>query len=1432
MKHRKLLSMLLALVMVLSLAPTAVFADGNGSDDPAATTHDGKVYVVGTEDEELNENDPALYDSGTYTRADMDSADEYLTKQFDWTDKDAGEGVITLKMKLNENKESTGTALYVFTTCCGHGFSKEIAQKNLEFLLEHYERVDVVVVTGTRAMPGSRLYSYLTGYADIHIVEDVGTNYLALLNGTYTGSDWNGWKGITSKNWTYLGGHFSRSIYTALYAYLAGMNNAMALASNPTETLTETELVRKPDAIYVSFDGFLGHGIETASDANLVAPYGVPYSLNFSSWNANNIYNGCITYPDINYDCWNILYDYDVNGKYHSFGSFAGEPASADGWTADDSGKPEFVFYYENRNRNSTLGLEDAINTLDTGLHYRMWNELLALADPSLLAKMKDNADDPITIGGIPTDHLWNGETRTVYNAEDGSGYLSKLGGWISFDGYDYGYYRIKDTPYLFDYSQGDDFDAVNQSADNSPKSIVLKDTFSSYFSRFSTAGAIEWQAEPADGAQVNIIQTSGSVTFAAVAYQAGTEITFRIPVRCNSNTTGKFQWVDTNQSASLTVDRDNGTTNTYDITSPKAHLEKYKISITKYWRMPTDDRTPVTIHLLADGVEVKSDTYNPSSSGSAVREYSLPMYRDGKKIEYTVVEDPNEAYLTEYSKSENGASLNFTVTNYTKTTYHVEKVWDDNDDEDGIRPESITVVLWRGEDYRNLDEKVTEQVVTPNEEGKWEYTFTDLPKYSNNNKPYYYGASEEAVDGYKRTYDRYGGNKTVITNKHTPVKVYFAAEKVWNDGKNLDGMRPEEITITLLADGNPVQSVHPTYFQYAGEGIPDNVWRAFFSPVPKYNKDGTEIEYTAVEESVSGYRSELSIEQKWYGSTTLTQSTAFIFTNTQMVTIRGAKTWDDIDNRDGLRPDSITINLMNGDAMVETKTVTADDGWAWSFTVPKYDKDGAEINYTIEEKPVTGYTATVSGYNVTNTRDLGTLKIVKTATGAQVPAGTTFTITGTPVAKDVTFETVTVTYADFTDGVYTLENVPTGDYTVTEAVDGAAVDGYTLTVSGNGAEQQIDKGETVEFAIENAYELDLGTLKIVKTATGAQTPDGTRFTITGTPVAKDVTFETRTVRYADFENGVYTLEIPTGTYTVTENTDDATLAGYKLTVTGDNGATKTLEKNGTVKFTILNKYERTPSIPDNPTPPPTPELNTKDHYAYIIGYPDGEVKPNGTITRAETVTIFFRMLTDESRDAIWSTENSFTDVQLTEWFNNAISTMENGGIINGYPDGSFHPNGNITRAEFAAMAIRFFQDAKVGPSKFSDTIGHWAAEAISKAQNEGLIMGYPDGTFHPDQPITRAEAMTIFNRVLKRAPHKDHLVANMIQWPDNMNKAVWYYADVQEATNSHTYTMSDTTTSAHEIWQKLLPVRDWEAFEKAWSTAHSASNPGEVVNN
>ena len=257
------------------------------------------------------------------------------------------------------------------------------------------------------------------------------------------------------------------------------------------------------------------------------------------------------------------------------------------------------------------------------------------------------------------------------------------------------------------------------------------------------------------------------------------------------------------------------------------------------------------------------------------------------------------------------------------------------------------------------------------------------------------------------------------------------------------------------------------------------------------------------------------------------------------------------------------------------------------------------------------------------------------------------------------------------------------------------------------------------------------------------------------------------------------------------------------------------------------------PDNPDNPDAPNRPGLDKGGHYAYIIGYPDGLVHPEYQITRAESTTIFFRMLLEESRQYYWSQVNPYPDVAPYQWFNNAISTMTNAGIVEGYPDGSFRPDGNITRAEFAAMAVRFFtgEDAEVSDNVFPDVQDHWANYEINLAYAHDLIQGYPDGTFKPDQEITRAEAITIVNRVLERYPHKDHLLEDMIRWPDNMDESIWYYADVQEATNSHVFDMHrDEKPLPHEHWTSLLPVRDWAALERSWSEYNSSHNPGEIV--
>ena len=329
--------------------------------------------------------------------------------------------------------------------------------------------------------------------------------------------------------------------------------------------------------------------------------------------------------------------------------------------------------------------------------------------------------------------------------------------------------------------------------------------------------------------------------------------------------------------------------------------------------------------------------------------------------------------------------------------------------------------------------------------------------------------------------------------------------------------------------------------------------------------------------------------------------------------------------------------------------------------------------------------------------------------------------------------------------------------------------------------------------------------------------------------------------------NGGYTAtENPDGTYTIElgnlEANETVTItATYKvLRADASSDLTNAVKVNGTNPGGGENPtdQDKTPETPVNPYHPPIrppedpdkPELNTEDHYAYIVGYEDGSVQPEGDITRAEVATIFFRLLTEESRNEYWSQTNPYSDVSADDWFNNAVSTLTNAGVLDGYEDGTFKPNGNITRAEFATITARFFEATYDGENLFPDIEGHWAQDYINEAANAGIVNGYEDGTFRPQQYITRAEAVTMVNRTIERHPDADHLLDDMITWPDNPETA-WYYEQIQEATNSHEYTMNtDDEQNPYEIWTKLLPNRDWSELEKEWSDANDGAGSGEVV--
>ena len=494
---------------------------------------------------------------------------------------------------------------------------------------------------------------------------------------------------------------------------------------------------------------------------------------------------------------------------------------------------------------------------------------------------------------------------------------------------------------------------------------------------------------------------------------------------------------------------------------------------------------------------------------------------------------------------------------------------------------------------------------------------------------------------------------------------------------------------------------------------------------------------------------------------------------------------------------------------------------------------DGYNLATTYEEastEPViilVGKDGKTARATVTNeyTKPSGTLKITKVFEGLSEgvePSSLSFKITG---PKSYTGP-ADIILADFQKNdkgeyIYTDTKVPVGQYSIEETA--AAVEGYRLTGTAYDMRSAsvLKTGDVAAFTVTNSYEAlpGVATITVTKSFKGiseSKLPKNLTITVAGGEESYTLKLnaDPNAQEYAPtadsaFPTYTWILEnVPAGAYTVTEDKGSAKVSGYNLSVTGD-GKTITLADGAEGAFELGNAYsDKKPSVGPSVVPE---QLNGEDHYAYIIGYPDGLVKPNGNITRAEVATIFFRLLTEEVREANLISSNSFGDVEYGMWFNTAISTMARMGIVNGYPDGDFHPNANITRAEFAAIAARFDKVTSSEGTDFSDILGHWAQAEIQRAANRGWINGYPDGTFRPERLATRAEVATMINRVLIRDPEEpEDLLDNMVKWPDNMDTDAWYYMDVQEATNTHEY---ERVTKPTETWIKMLENPDWTRY-------------------
>ena len=414
------------------------------------------------------------------------------------------------------------------------------------------------------------------------------------------------------------------------------------------------------------------------------------------------------------------------------------------------------------------------------------------------------------------------------------------------------------------------------------------------------------------------------------------------------------------------------------------------------------------------------------------------------------------------------------------------------------------------------------------------------------------------------------------------------------------------------------------------------------------------------------------------------------------------------------------------------------------------------------------------------------------------------------PVTIDEADIVIEVTYAKdpVGDGTFDFNDVVSGNDKVTPAI--------TKTVKGNVGK---NFNETFAVTVKGADENSKATM-----ATASYTG---KAKVTYSDL-KDIAFqfaENDKLTFRNDGNYTYTVrEIPGGTSRMSYDTTEYTLT-INVVLDADSNTYKveswqfTAGNREYAPLNIVNTYRTYhPSTPSKPTVEIEDDdalgLNTTDHFAYIVGYGNGEVRPQNNITRAEVATIFFRLLTDDVRDENLTKTNRYSDVASTSWYNTAVSTLSSMGIITGYPDGTFRPNAAITRAEFAAIAARFDNDGDKTAAKFSDIANHWAKDEISIAYNNGWINGYPDGTFGPQRDITRAETMTLVNRVLNRQPETaDDLLPDMVTWTDNADKNAWYYLAVQEATNSHYYEFK--TNSQYEKWTELRETRDWTLLEK-----------------
>ncbi|WMJ76653.1 S-layer homology domain-containing protein [Sedimentibacter sp. MB35-C1] len=672
------------------------------------------------------------------------------------------------------------------------------------------------------------------------------------------------------------------------------------------------------------------------------------------------------------------------------------------------------------------------------------------------------------------------------------------------------------------------------------------------------------------------------------------------------------------------------------------------------------------------------------------------------------------------------------------------------------LRPENITLSL--------VDEygKVADTITLSYENG-WLGSFT-VPMYDDDNNEIDYSKHtvvEEVLDGYISVVENWGISDGFGVYNIEAINVPVA--KVW------EGPVGNEVTVKLLkAEGESTE--------YELTLNADNDWNSSFK-LPKYEKDFSPISYSGYqisEVAMEGYNTEIS------GSI----YEGFTVTNTAQVVEYTVNYWE--------VGKETPMETVTKSAIYGTKVTEVSKDFSGYNKVGQTEKS---ITLGIDDNVIDFYYAKYEEIksdkfvvNWSYEQDFGTENyITEDSTGEMDDSEVVHDGEGIDIQHYVVLGNKNgYTYFDYEKHIDTVEVEEVVDITTGSAVTGSAVTGTAINV-------------ITTTTIDLLYNMDNVNRNIAVTKVWVDGPSS-RPSVTINLLADGIKVDEIVLTNGN-TNHTFTVpryDVETGdeiTYTVTENA----VSNYKASING---------------FTVTNTYTGgggggggggTPTIIEDPEVP-LADLEKNDHFAYVIGYPDGEVKPMGLITREEVAMIFYRLLTDESRNELLSDVNPFTDLEGHDWSNRAISTLYNAGIIKGYPDGTFRPSDPISRAEFATIAAKFDELELQNTTKFTDITGHWAEKYITSSEIKGWIKGYPDMTFKPEKDITRAEAMTLINNVLERAVPEENIHPDAMFWPD-MTSDDWYYEAVMEATNSHDYIYEEDND---ELWTGMKANKVW----------------------